>query len=87
MTDALRLRQVLGNFLSNAVKFTAVGGIAVEVRVLDDGAQAQTVEVAVSDTGIGIDPEQQATAVRRVRVGEQVLVNAVLAVTGDADDH
>ncbi|WP_354698517.1 hypothetical protein DSM112329_04199 [Paraconexibacter sp. AEG42_29] len=60
VADALRLRQVLGNFLSNAVKFTAVGGIEVDVRVTDDGPEAQTVEIAVSDTGIGIDPEQQA---------------------------
>jgi signal transduction histidine kinase/HPt (histidine-containing phosphotransfer) domain-containing protein len=57
--DPLRLRQVLGNMLSNAVKFTEVGGIEVEVRVLEDSDAAQTVEISVSDTGIGIEPEQQ----------------------------
>ena len=36
--DPLRLRQVISNMLSNAVKFTEVGGIEVEVRVLDDDA-------------------------------------------------
>ncbi|MEV4420409.1 ATP-binding protein [Patulibacter sp. NPDC049589] len=60
VTDPLRLRQILGNFLSNAVKFTAVGGIELHVRVLDERPDAQTVEITVSDTGIGIDAEQQA---------------------------
>ena len=58
--DPLRLRQVISNMLSNAVKFTEVGGIEVEVRVLDDEPDSQRVEISVSDTGIGIDPEQQA---------------------------
>ncbi len=58
--DPLRLRQVISNMLSNAVKFTEVGGIEVEVRVLDDVADTQSIEISVSDTGIGIEPEQQA---------------------------
>jgi signal transduction histidine kinase/DNA-binding response OmpR family regulator len=57
--DPLRVRQIVANLLSNAVKFTAVGGIEVTVQVLDASSQAQTVEIAVSDTGIGIDLEQQ----------------------------
>ncbi len=57
--DPLRLRQVISNFLSNAVKFTEVGGIEVDVRVLQETDGAQTVEVSVSDTGIGISAEQQ----------------------------
>ena len=57
--DALRLRQILANFLSNAVKFTAVGGIEVEARVLEESGGAQTVEVSVTDTGPGVSAEQQ----------------------------
>ena len=57
--DALRLRQVISNMLSNSVKFTEVGGIEVDVRVTDDAPDAQRIEVAVADTGIGIEPEQQ----------------------------
>ncbi len=57
--DPLRVRQIVSNLLSNAVKFTEVGGIEVTVSVLDASSQAQTVEVAVSDTGVGIDPERQ----------------------------
>ncbi|MBV9001913.1 MAG: response regulator, partial [Solirubrobacterales bacterium] len=58
--DPLRVRQIVSNLLSNAVKFTEVGGIEVAVHVKDCSPDAQTVEVAVSDTGIGIEPEQQA---------------------------
>jgi signal transduction histidine kinase/CheY-like chemotaxis protein/HPt (histidine-containing phosphotransfer) domain-containing protein len=57
--DPMRLRQILSNLLSNAVKFTQEGGIDLTVRVVDDSATAQTVEFVISDTGIGITPEQQ----------------------------
>ena len=59
VADPIRLRQILSNFLSNAVKFTEIGGIEVTVRVLEQSAAAQTVEIAVRDTGIGIAPELQ----------------------------
>jgi PAS domain S-box-containing protein len=51
--DPARLQQVVWNLLSNAVKFTPSGG-RVEVRVRRAGSQT---EVAVSDTGQGIEPE------------------------------
>jgi PAS domain S-box-containing protein len=50
--DADRLRQVLWNVLSNAVKFTPAGGVRVTAR--PDGADAH---VLVEDTGIGLLPE------------------------------
>ncbi|MET0603407.1 MAG: ATP-binding protein [Baekduia sp.] len=61
VVDAGRLRQVLGNLLGNAMKFTREGGVAVDVRVLDGGGadRTQRVALAVSDTGIGIAPEDQ----------------------------
>ena len=52
--DPARLKQVLYNFLSNAIKFTPNGG-AIEVRVAPAGAREFRVEVR--DTGIGIAPE------------------------------
>ena len=61
--DPLRLRQIITNLLSNAVKFTEVGGIEVTARLVDrtgdDGAAIEQVELAVTDTGIGVTPEQQ----------------------------
>jgi signal transduction histidine kinase len=53
--DPRKVKQVLLNLLSNGVKFTAEGG-RIEVRgALVDG----TVEVSVTDTGMGIAPEDQ----------------------------
>jgi signal transduction histidine kinase/CheY-like chemotaxis protein/HPt (histidine-containing phosphotransfer) domain-containing protein len=57
--DALRIRQILSNFVSNAVKFTPEGGIALGVRVLDDDGGRQHLEFSVADTGIGVAPERQ----------------------------
>ena len=57
--DPLRIRQIITNFLSNAVKFTEVGGIEVAVRVVDESGEAQTVEIAVTDTGVGVPVEHQ----------------------------
>jgi signal transduction histidine kinase len=51
--DPLRIQQILQNLLSNGVKFTPGGGIVTLLAALD-GAM---VRIAVSDTGIGIRPE------------------------------
>jgi adenylate cyclase len=56
--DAMRLRQVLLNLLSNACKFTKDGEVALRVRKVADGRS--WIEFAVSDTGIGMTAEQQA---------------------------
>ncbi len=55
--DVGRLRQVMLNFLSNAVKFTARGGVRLAAggRTLEDGRWQLRIEV--QDTGIGIPPE------------------------------
>ena len=58
--DPYRLRQVLANLVSNAVKFTEQGRVAIRVSVAEaDGAQV-TLAFVVEDTGPGIPPEQQA---------------------------
>lgn len=53
MADATRLKQVLGNLLDNAVKFTAEGAITVIARY--DHAE-ERLTIRVSDTGVGFDP-------------------------------
>jgi CheY-like chemotaxis protein len=55
--DEARLRQVLLNFLSNAVKFTDAGRIEVALSQVEAGDQRR-LHVAVTDSGIGIAPEQ-----------------------------
>jgi len=56
--DAMRLRQVLNNLISNAMKFTEVGTVTLKVRswMDDEGAYALLIDVA--DTGRGMSPGQ-----------------------------
>jgi signal transduction histidine kinase len=61
--DERKIKQVVLNLLSNAVKFTPEGG-RVTVRALPAG---DAVEVSVSDTGIGIAPEDQAAIFEEFR--------------------
>jgi hypothetical protein len=55
--DAGRIRQILLNLVSNSVKFTKAGEIVVSLRCISRDDQQAVVEWAVSDTGIGIAPE------------------------------
>ncbi len=57
--DVLRLRQVLTNLLSNALKFTERGSITVNVMMRDPTAGMKSLRFEVADTGIGVDPEAQ----------------------------
>jgi signal transduction histidine kinase/putative methionine-R-sulfoxide reductase with GAF domain len=61
--DQRKVKQVLLNLLSNAVKFTPEGGRIDMRAVLADG----TVEISVTDTGIGIAPEDQETVFEEFR--------------------
>src|SRR5882672_10496023 len=59
--DPLRLRQVLLNLASNAVKFTEHGTVGIEVTRLDEGQ----LKISVADSGIGIAAEQLDRLFRR----------------------
>lgn len=58
--DAIRIRQVLMNLLSNALKFTPAGG-SVDLQVRETGADESGADFAfhVVDSGVGISPEDQ----------------------------
>src|SRR5262249_38635397 len=61
--DERKIKQILLNLLSNAVKFTPEGGrIGINARQADG-----SVEISVSDTGIGISPEDQANIFEEFR--------------------
>jgi signal transduction histidine kinase len=58
--DALRLRQMLSNLIANAIKFTEQGFVRVDCQQVSVNDEKATLEFSVSDSGIGLTPEQQA---------------------------
>ncbi|WP_312237110.1 ATP-binding protein [Stenotrophomonas sp.] len=58
--DAARIRQVLNNLISNAIKFTDAGRIVVRLRTVDAAGAVPRLSWQVADTGIGIQQEHQA---------------------------
>jgi signal transduction histidine kinase/ActR/RegA family two-component response regulator len=59
LVDAVRLRQILGNLISNAIKFTPKGEVYVSAELIDRGNGTDRVRFYVKDTGIGITAEDQ----------------------------
>ncbi|NRT12755.1 PAS domain S-box protein [Flavobacterium sp. 14A] len=60
MADAVRLKQILVNLLSNALKFTDVGSITLDITVLEDGKDNNClVKFSVKDSGIGIKEDNR----------------------------
>ncbi len=57
--DPVRLRQIVVNLVGNAIKFTERGEVVVRVGLESQTAEGFCLHFAVSDTGIGIAPEQQ----------------------------
>lgn len=69
MADALRVRQIVFNLLSNALKFTARGSVTLDLRV--DPQQPSTVVIEVADTGIGIDRQTLDRLFQRFHQGNE----------------
>ena len=57
--DGQRLKQILTNLITNAIKFTRCGSIAVRVMSETDDNDQLTLRFTITDTGIGLSPEQQ----------------------------
>src|SRR5207342_3099562 len=58
--DPIRLRQVLGNLVNNAVKFTETGAVLLAVNLAPDDGDEPRLEFSVSDTGVGVAADEQA---------------------------
>lgn len=57
--DSLRIQQILLNLLSNAVKFTEQGRVSLSALLAEGGESTVVLDIAVSDTGVGIPQEMQ----------------------------
>lgn len=55
--DQLRVKQIILNLLGNAIKFTPQGGITISARVLEQYDNSVLLQIAVTDTGIGISAD------------------------------
>lgn len=62
--DPLRLRQILHNLVSNALKFTSQGSVTIHVSTRSDDQTPAGLRIDVIDTGMGMTPEQQAHVFR-----------------------
>jgi PAS domain S-box-containing protein len=65
--DSVRIKQVLGNLLSNALKFTDQGEIVARIAVVDSASADEVARLIleVADTGVGFDPALAATLFQR----------------------
>jgi PAS domain S-box-containing protein len=70
LADPIRIQQVFWNLLNNAVKFTPKGG-RITIRTSNDGGHFI---FEITDTGIGIEPEQQARIFHAFEQGEVSIV-------------
>jgi signal transduction histidine kinase/CheY-like chemotaxis protein len=59
--DSVRLKQILLNLVNNATKFTERGSVSVRLVLLGDDGSHQRLRLSVTDTGIGIARDRQAT--------------------------
>jgi two-component system, sensor histidine kinase and response regulator len=57
--DAMRISQILANFASNAIKFTERGSVILCARLIERDTSSLRVRFEVTDTGIGLTPDQQ----------------------------
>lgn len=70
-SDPTRLRQIITNLVSNAIKFTDEGQVEVEVSA---DVEHELLRIRVTDTGIGIDPEAQTRVFERFSQADQSVV-------------
>ena len=68
--DPLRLRQILLNVTSNAIKFTQRGGISIQITRLRQNTKHCFLKFAVHDTGIGMTAEQRQSLFRAFSQGD-----------------
>lgn len=59
MGDLLRIKQILINLINNAIKFTKIGTVSVDIKLLEQSEENVKLKISVQDTGIGIAKDKQ----------------------------
>lgn len=68
--DELRIRQILINLISNAIKYNRPGGeVALRLELLSTDEKELSVRLSVEDTGIGIKKREPRRDIHRIRAG------------------
>jgi PAS domain S-box-containing protein len=70
LVDPVRLAQIIGNFVSNAIKFTDRGEVTVKAELTATSSFGEVLRFTVSDTGVGISAEEQALLFRPFQQGD-----------------
>ncbi len=58
-SDSLRIKQIITNLVSNAIKFTEHGEVVIKARLENKSDQNTTIRIEISDSGIGLPPHDQ----------------------------
>ncbi|MES9992875.1 MAG: ATP-binding protein [Candidatus Thiodiazotropha sp.] len=74
--DPAKLRQLLLNLVGNAIKFTESGSVDIKMDLDDSKGEQITLKITVSDTGIGIPPEQQSLLFQPFQQGDSSLTRS-----------
>ncbi len=72
-TDPTRLRQILINIIGNAIKFTAVDGVYVHVKLKQNVEGALRIDIFVKDTGPGLSEEQKSRLFKPFSQGDNTM--------------
>lgn len=73
--DSYRLKQIIGNLLNNAVKFTNKGAITLNLSLNYERANKANIQIVVNDTGIGINPRNHEVIFERFNKLPSVIDN------------
>lgn len=68
--DAGRIRQVILNLISNAIKFADTGSVSLDVTAIETNDRGETIRFGITDTGKGISPQVQAKLFQRFVQGD-----------------
>ena len=69
--DAMRIKQIMSNLVSNAIKFTQRGSVVIDISHQNIAAKKAAIKITVTDTGIGMNSEQQQTIFKAFAQADQ----------------